>query len=94
MGSLNAAHASTTALAHASPTSMVGHIATYDQAMLAALGMPQTTATQIAVRNAAIATARTQLAASTNKSLTASVIANVDNMLGLPASDPTLGTTP
>ena len=54
--------------------------------------MPALTAAQIAVRNTAIAVARTNLATATNKSLTASVVSHIDTLLGLPASDPTLGT--
>ena len=52
-GALNAAHASTTAQAHAAPGSMVGHVATYDKAMIAALAMPSATPAQIAARTAA-----------------------------------------
>jgi hypothetical protein len=60
--------------------------------MIAALAMPALTPTQIAARRAAIAAARTTLAISTNKGLTAPVASRLDTMLGLPASDPTLGT--
>ena len=94
LGALNAAHASPTALAHAAPGSTVGKIATYDKLMVSALAMPTATATQIAARNAAITSARLQLASTTNKSVTPTVIAKVDQTLGLPATDPTLGTTP
>jgi hypothetical protein len=88
---LNAAHASPTALSHAAPGSRVGQIAAYDNAMLTALAMPAATPAQIAARNAAIAAARTQLASASNKILTPVVVARVDNMLGLAATDPTLG---
>ncbi len=91
LGALNAAHASPVALAHASPTSKVGQIASYDRAMLSALGMPATTPAQIAARTAAIAAARAQLANASNKGLTPDVVAAVDSQLGLPASDPSIG---
>jgi hypothetical protein len=94
LGALNAVHASSTALAHAAPGSKVGQIAAYDNAMLAALAMPGDTPAQVAARNAAIAAARAQLAAATNKTLTPDVVAAVDNRLGLPTTDPTLGVTP
>jgi hypothetical protein len=94
LGALNAAHASPAALAHAAPGSKVGQIATYDRAMLTALAMPDITPAQIAARNAAIAAARGQLAAASNKSLTPPVVARVDDLLGLPATDPTIGVAP
>jgi hypothetical protein len=59
--------------------------------MVAALAMPAATPAQIAARNAAIAAARTQLATASNKTLTPAVVARVDHMLDLPATDPTLG---
>jgi hypothetical protein len=49
-------------------------------------------ARMVAARNAAIAAARSQLAASSNKSLTPGVVAVVDTRLGLPPRDPSLGT--
>jgi len=88
---LNAAHASPTALSHAAPGSRVGQIAAYDKAMVAALAMPAATSVQTAARNAAIAAARTQLASASNKTLTPAVVARIDHMLDLPATDPTLG---
>ena len=94
LGALNAAHASPTALANAAPGSAVGRLATYDKVMLSALAMPAITSTQITARNAAITSARVQLASTTNKTVTPTVITKVDLTLGLPASDPTLGTTP
>lgn len=90
-GALNAAHASSNALAHAAPKSRVGQIATYDRSMLAALAMPTNTAAQLAARDAAIAASRAQLATVTNKNLTPSVVTLVDARLGLPEIDPTLG---
>lgn len=91
-GALNASHASPTALAHAATGSRVGQIATYDRAMLAALALPALTPDQVAARNAAIAAARSQLAASSNKTLTPGVVAVVGTRLGLPPSDPSIGT--
>ena len=94
LGALNAVHASPTAMAHAAPTSTVGMIGAYHSAMVTALAMPSTTPTQIAARNAAIAAARSSLLAqAANKSLTPSVVTAVDQRLGLPASDPTLGVS-
>ncbi|MDE2576322.1 MAG: hypothetical protein KGL55_13530 [Rhodospirillales bacterium] len=92
LGALNAAHASPTALAHAAPNSQVGKLSTYDHMMQAALAMPSLTATQIAMRNQAIATARsTALASATTQPLTAAMIARVDDLLDLPATNPNLG---
>lgn len=93
-GALNAAHANPSALAHAAPGSRPGQLATYDHAMLSALSMPAATPSQIFARNAAIAAARMQLAATANKALTAPVVAHVDELLGLPATNPYLGATP
>ena len=93
-GALNAAHASTNALAHAAPGSRVGQIATYDRLMRTAIAMPGTTPAEVAARNAAFGAARTQLATVTNKALTGPVIAQVDMRLGLPAISPTIGFTP
>ena len=92
LGPLNAAHASPTALAHASPRSMVGKIATYDRAMLSALSMPTRTPQQIALRQQAITNARETLADETGRTLTPAVVSRVDHLLGLPPSNPTLGT--
>ena len=92
LGPLNAAHASPEALAHASPRSMVGKIATYDHAMLAALSMPVRTPQQIALRQQAITDARDTLADQTGRTLTPAVVSRVDHLLGLPPSNPTLGT--
>jgi hypothetical protein len=94
LGSLNAVHASPTALAHAAPTSQVGMLASYQSAMLAALAMPATTPAQIAQRNAAIASARADLLApAANKGLTPATVTAVDQRLGLAPTDPTLGVT-
>jgi hypothetical protein len=95
LAALNASHASATTRHHASSKSRLGKIAAYDKAMLAALAMPDSTPTEVAVRNAVIANARaTLLATAANKPLTATVVATVDRRLGLPASDPGLGLTP
>jgi hypothetical protein len=60
--------------------------------MVAALSMPATTPAQIQARNAAIAQARaTELAPAANKELTPAAVAQVDRLLGLSASDPSLG---
>jgi uncharacterized membrane protein YebE (DUF533 family) len=78
LGALNAAHASPTARAHAAPNSRVGQIASYERAMRSARAI------QDPVRRAtAIAEARTQLAQAGNKPLSPSVIARVDQLLGL-----------
>jgi hypothetical protein len=69
-------------------------IGAYHNAMITALAMPTTTPAQAAARNAAIAAARADLLAqAANKSLTPSVVSSVDNRLGLPATDPTLGVS-
>lgn len=86
LGNLNAAHASANARAHASPNSMVGRIAAYENQMQAALAIQDRSA-----RNAAIVTARERLAESANKPLTAGNIARVDSMLGLRGASPQLG---
>ena len=84
LGPLNAAHAAPQALAHASPRSMVGKIATYDRAMLAALSMPTQTPEQMALRDQAITSARVTLAEETGRTLTPAVVGRVDHLLGLP----------
>jgi len=54
--------------------------------------MPARTPAEVSFRNQAIATARAQeLEAAANRPLSAAVVARVDSLLGLPASDPTLG---
>lgn len=89
LGKLNAAHASATAMAHASSKSIVGQIAAYKVAMQSALA--ETDTTQQATD---ITAARVQLASTTNKQLTPDAISKVDNLLGITGADPTLGTTP
>ena len=79
LGNLNAAHASATARANAAPTSMVGKIATYDAEMRQAL-----TISDPVTRAYVINAARADLATVANKPLTASVVARVDRLLGLP----------
>lgn len=79
LGNLNAAHASATARANAAPTSMVGRIATYDATMRQAL-----TINDPVTRAYVINAARADLATVANKPLTASVVARVDRLLGLP----------
>jgi|GEM_PF-2365662 len=90
---LNAAHASPVALAHASPRSIVGKLAEYDRAMQLALAMPQNTPAEIAARDQAIANARLMLADQTDRTITPQVISRVDYLLGLPPSNPMLGTS-
>lgn len=84
LGALNATHASATARAHAAPGSRVGVIATYERSMIRAQAIPAATPAQRAIRSAAITQARTQLSATANKPVTASVIRTVDRELGLP----------
>lgn len=94
MGALNAAHAAPPALAHASPQSQVGKLATYRSSMQAVLAMPAFTPQQVVTRDNAIAEVRAStLAPAANKGLTPAVVAQVDHLLGLPPSDPTLGVT-
>jgi hypothetical protein len=88
LGRLNAAHASPTALAHASPHSAVGAVAAYRAEMRAALKIDDPVA-----RQAAIDMARIDLARTSNKELTAASVARVDSLLGLPASPPTAALT-
>ena len=89
LGNLNAAHASSVALQHASSHSMVGAIATYRTSMRNALAMTDTTA-----QTNAIIAARQQLALRANKRLTPAAITRVDGLVGVSGADPTLGTTP
>jgi hypothetical protein len=92
LGALNAAHANAAALANAAPQSEVGKIATYDKAMLVALALPTATPAEITYRDQQIAYVRTTyLVAAANKPLSPAVVAKVDSLLGLPASDPSLG---
>jgi hypothetical protein len=86
LGKLNAAHASATAEDHAASGSTVGHIATYETQMKAALAISDP-----AKRTAAITAARQELAASDNKQLTPSAVARVDGRLGIKGAPPELG---
>lgn len=74
--SLNAAHASATALAHAAPNSTVGRIATYQRERLAALAI-----TNPALQAAAIATAEANLENSFHRTLTAAQIDQINALL-------------
>ena len=89
LGNLNAAHASSMALQHASSHSTVGAIATYRTSMHNALALTDTTA-----KTNAIIAARQQLALRANKRLTPTAITRVDGLIGISGADPTLGTTP
>lgn len=89
LGGLNAAHASASAFEHANPNSMVGDVATYEQQMNSALAL-----TDAKQQANAITAARQQLALSTNKTLTASAVTRLDQMLGIKGADPSLGTSP
>ena len=89
LGNLNAAHASSMALQHASSHSMVGAIATYRTSMRNALALTNTTD-----QTNAIIAARQQLALRSNKRLTPTAITRVDGLIGVSGADPTLGTTP
>jgi hypothetical protein len=75
----------------AGPDLRIQQMTAYDRAMLHALGMPDRTPAQRAARNRAIAAARIQLAAATNRHLNPAAVSRIDALLGLPASDPTLG---
>lgn len=86
LGNLNAAHASATARANASPNSMVGRISTYETQMHTALAIQDRSA-----RNTAITAAREQLAQSANKPLTERNISRVDDMLGIRGASSRLG---
>jgi len=89
LGKLNAAHASPVALQHAAPNSTVGVIANYQDQMNDALALADP-----AQRDAAITTARQELALSSNKQLTPSAASRIDGMLGITGASPDLGTTP
>jgi hypothetical protein len=89
LGNLNAAHASSMALQHASSNSMVGAVATYKTSMTNALSLTNTTD-----QTNAIIAARQQLATRSNKQLTPAAITRVDSLIGINGADPTLGTTP
>jgi hypothetical protein len=60
--------------------------------MMRALAMPATTPEQVARRERAIAAARASgLAAAQGRPVSSSLMSRVDQVLGLPAADPTLG---
>jgi len=61
--------------------------------MMQAINMPATTPAQIAAQTAAIAAARNSLQAIANHPVTPAVVGRVDGLLGLPATDPTIGVT-
>jgi len=88
LGSLNAAHASDTARANAASGSRVGEIGSYETDMKAALAIADPTK-----RNAAITRARQKLAQDTNKPLTSSAIAQLDNDLKIQGASPSLGAS-
>jgi len=88
LGNLNAAHASSEGMVHASADSVVGEIATYKSAMNAALSE-----TDQATQTSDITAAREQLALATNKQLTADAASQLDAQLGIQGADPTLGTS-
>lgn len=69
-----------------------GRIAEHERAMMEALAMPARTPAEIAAREAAIAAARAQeLAEAPNRPQGGGVVDRVDQSLGLPPADPTLG---
>ncbi len=88
LGSLNADHSSERARAKASSNSRVGEIATYQSDMKAALSIQNPTQ-----RDAAITSARQQLAQATNKPLTARAITDLDQQLNIKGASPTLGAS-
>jgi hypothetical protein len=95
LGALNAAHANSEAFANAAPQSEVGKISAYDKAMLAALALPTATPAEVAYQEQQISLDRsTYLVSASNKPLSPAVVAKVDSLLGLPATDPSLGIVP
>jgi hypothetical protein len=76
---------------HAGRDLRIQQMAAYDRAMLHALTMPGHTRAQRTARNRAIAGARIQLAVATSRCLNPAPVSRIDALLGLPASDPTLG---
>jgi len=87
LGSLNAGHASVTALAHASPNSRVGELATY-KSDLAAFKAALASNDPIAARND-LAAAAQALAMAANKTVTADAVAALNKELGISASTAT-----
>jgi hypothetical protein len=88
LGGLNASHASENAETHASANSRVGEVATYESQMRSALAISDPTR-----RNAAITSARQQLAQTSNKPLTSSAITQLDSSLNIQGASPTLGAS-
>jgi hypothetical protein len=87
LGALNAAHASQTALAHAAPNSRVGLIASYRNSLLA---YEQALASNNTVQASnALAAAAQSLAKASNKSITTSSVAALNNQLGIQTSTAT-----
>lgn len=84
LGALNAAHASPTALSHASSTSEVGKIAAYANAMNAYSAAVSTNEPQKA--NEALESAAQSLAAASNKAVTTSTVDALNSQLGLSVS--------
>jgi len=82
LGSLNASHASTNALAHAAPTSRVGRLATYASAIHALNAAP---VNSLAAKQA-IAEAAAALAKASNKAVTPAAVQAVNANLGLKVS--------
>ena len=88
---LNAAYAIPRLSPHAALDTRIRQMAIYDRMMLNALQMPTDTPEQQGARDRAIADARIQLAAATNRRLNPPAVSRIDSLLGLPPSDPTLG---
>lgn len=86
LGGLNAARASENAQANAAAGSRVGEVATYETRMRTAMAI-----TDPARRDAAITDARRQLAQTSNKTLTADAIAQLDSTLNIQGASPQLG---
>ena len=87
LGSLNAGHASVTALAHASPHSRVGELAIY-KSDLAAFKAALASNNPIAARND-LAAAAQALAVAANKTVTTDTVAALNNELGIHLSTAT-----
>ena len=95
LAALNAAHANPQTLANAAPNSRTGMLATYSAQMRAAIVMPSFTPQQIAARNEAITAARAvTLSNAAYKSVTPQMVEQVDQLLGLPPTNPNLGARP
>lgn len=83
LGNLNAAHASSTALAHASSNSIVGEIAAYKTAMDTAYQDYNSGTIDYTTYQGDVSTAQTNLSTASNKQLTSDAIAKIDNLLGV-----------